>query len=77
MIIPSEDKEEKTRPQLSEPRLILKDLTPTAVATQSASVAAEEEDIEVPTKELEKYIFSTSTDLASSSISKHLEAMHE
>ena len=45
MIALSEDEEEKTRPQLSEPRLILKDPTLIAAATQSTSVAAEEEDI--------------------------------
>ena len=53
------------------------DPSSTAPTTQPDSTAVEEEDLEVPADELEKYFFLHSTDLASSPIYKHLETMQE
>ena len=57
---------------------IMKDPMSVAPATQLIStVVEEEEDIAMPTKELDKYFFFSSVDSTSSPISKHLEAVHE
>ena len=74
MILFSEDEEEAV--MLWVP--IIEDPTPIAPAAQPISIAIEEEeDIAVPAEELDKFFFSPLVDLDSSSISKHLAAVHE
>ena len=77
MIFHSEDEKEETRLQTSEPQFTIKDPTSTALITQPSPAAIGEEDLEVPTKKLEKYFFSPSIKLVSSPISKHLHAIHK
>ena len=57
---------------------IIEELTPRTPVTQStyAAIKAEEEDIVVLAKELERYFIPSSVGSTSSPISKHLEVVH-
>ena len=77
MILQSEGEEEETRLGSLRTQLILVDSTLATPATQPIPtiVGDEEEEIALPTEELDRNFLSPSASLASSPISRHLETI--
>lgn len=79
MILQLEGEEEETGLGTTLTQLILEGFVFAAPTTRltSTAVRKEEEEMIIPTKELDSYFFFPSTSLAYSLISNHLEAVHE